>query len=51
MAAFATRVDQVVAVDGKTARRSFDRRTGRDPLHLVSAAPAPLAPERRSRIG
>jgi predicted transposase YbfD/YdcC len=27
----------VVAVDGKTARRSFDRQRGRRPLHLVSA--------------
>jgi predicted transposase YbfD/YdcC len=26
-----------VAVDGKTVRRSFDRRNGRSPLHLVSA--------------
>jgi predicted transposase YbfD/YdcC len=26
-----------VAVDGKTVRRSFDRRAGRSPLHLVSA--------------
>jgi predicted transposase YbfD/YdcC len=26
-----------VAVDGKTVRRSFDRRHGRSPLHLVSA--------------
>jgi predicted transposase YbfD/YdcC len=28
---------QVVAVDGKTLRRSHDRRAGKDPLHLVSA--------------
>jgi len=28
---------QVVAVDGKTLRRSHDRRTGKDALHLVSA--------------
>jgi len=28
---------EVIAVDGKTARRSFDRRSGRRPLHLVSA--------------
>ena len=27
----------MVAVDGKTARRSFDRQRGRRPLHLVSA--------------
>jgi hypothetical protein len=26
-----------IAVDGKTVRRSFDRRRGRSPLHLVSA--------------
>ena len=26
-----------VAVDGKTVRRSFDRKKGRSPLHLVSA--------------
>jgi predicted transposase YbfD/YdcC len=26
-----------VAIDGKTARRSFDRERGRSPLHLVSA--------------
>src|SRR3954451_19247260 len=26
-----------VAIDGKTVRRSFDRRKGRSPLHLVSA--------------
>jgi predicted transposase YbfD/YdcC len=26
-----------VAIDGKTVRRSFDRREGRSPLHLVSA--------------
>jgi predicted transposase YbfD/YdcC len=28
---------QVVAVDGKTLRRSHDRRTGKEALHLVSA--------------
>jgi len=27
----------VVAVDGKTARRSFDRQGGQGPLHLISA--------------
>jgi hypothetical protein len=26
-----------VAIDGKVVRRSFDRREGRSPLHLVSA--------------
>ena len=28
---------QIVAVDGKTARRSFDRQEGRRPLHMVNA--------------
>jgi predicted transposase YbfD/YdcC len=28
---------QVVAIDGKTLRRSFDRRAGKSPLHIVSA--------------
>ena len=37
VAAFAAPGDAVVAVDGKTARRSFDRQRGRRPLHLVSA--------------
>ena len=37
VAAFAARIDEIVAVDGKTARRSFDRRSGTAPLHLVSA--------------
>lgn len=39
VAAFGAQVgpNQVVAVDGKTARRSFDRQGGRRPLHLVSA--------------
>jgi predicted transposase YbfD/YdcC len=36
-AAFASRIDAVLAVDGKTARRSLDRRTGSGPLHLISA--------------
>ncbi len=30
-------VPRQIAIDGKTARRSFDRRNGRSPLHLVSA--------------
>jgi predicted transposase YbfD/YdcC len=30
-------VPRQVAIDGKTVRRSFDRRKGRSPLHLVSA--------------
>jgi len=42
VAAFASRieggeVDHVVAIDGKTVRRSFDRRGGAAPLHLISA--------------
>ena len=37
VAAFAARIEQVVAVDGKTARRSFDRRAGCGPLHLIRA--------------
>jgi predicted transposase YbfD/YdcC len=28
---------QVVAIDGKTARRSFDKEAGKGPLHMVSA--------------
>src|SRR5512143_3133551 len=30
-------VPRQIAIDGKTVRRSFDRRKGRSPLHLVSA--------------
>jgi len=37
LAALSERVQGVVAIDGKTARRSFDRQTGRPPLHLISA--------------
>jgi len=37
VAAFAAPRNEVVAVDGKTARRSFDCQGGRRPLHLVSA--------------
>ena len=39
MAAFAeaATVDGVIALDGKTARRSFDRARSGSPLHLVSA--------------
>ena len=37
LAALAARVAGVVAIDGKTLRRSFDRQTGRAPLHLISA--------------
>jgi len=37
LAALSERVAGVVAIDGKTARRSFDRQQGRAPLHLISA--------------
>ena len=37
VAALAERVQGVVAVDGKSARRSFDRQGGQGPLHLISA--------------
>ena len=42
-----------VAVDGKTLRRSFDRRRGRTPLHLVSAfaTRCGLVPARRRVAG
>jgi predicted transposase YbfD/YdcC len=31
---------EIIAIDGKTSRRSHDRRKGRNPLHLVSARAA-----------
>ena len=34
---FAEKCQGVVAVDGKTLRRSYDRAEGSSPLHLVSA--------------
>jgi predicted transposase YbfD/YdcC len=37
LSALADRVEGVVAIDGKTARRSFDRQNRRPPLHLISA--------------
>jgi predicted transposase YbfD/YdcC len=37
MRRFAETVQGVVAVDGKSLRRSFDRATGQSPLHLVCA--------------
>ncbi len=37
VAALAERIEGVVAVDGKTARRSSDRQSGQGPLHLISA--------------
>ena len=37
LGALSERVEGVVAIDGKTARRSFDRQNHRPPLHLISA--------------
>jgi predicted transposase YbfD/YdcC len=37
LSALAAKVEGVVAIDGKTARRSFDRQGQRPPLHLISA--------------
>ena len=37
MGQFAAGIQGVVALDGKTLRRSYDRAEGRSPLHLVSA--------------
>ncbi len=37
MQRFAENLQDVVAVDGKTLRRSFDRATGKSPLHMVHA--------------
>ena len=37
MQQFAEGIEGVVALDGKTLRRSYDRAEGRSPLHLVSA--------------
>ena len=37
MQRFAETCQGVVAIDGKTMRRSFDRASGRSPLHMVSA--------------
>jgi predicted transposase YbfD/YdcC len=34
---FVTAAQEVIAIDGKTLRRSFDRASGKSPLHLVSA--------------
>lgn len=47
MADFATEQAKVVAVDGKTLRRSFDRAAGASPLHLVNA----WAAEERLMLG
>ena len=37
MTCFAERCQGVVAIDGKVLRRSFDRASGKSPLHMVSA--------------
>lgn len=37
MRGFSQKLQGVVAIDGKTLRRSFDRAAGKSPLHLVSA--------------
>jgi len=37
MAEFAVQCTGVVAIDGKVARRSFDRASGKSTLHMVSA--------------
>ena len=37
MAEFSTQCADVVAIDGKVARRSFDRASGKSALHMVSA--------------
>jgi predicted transposase YbfD/YdcC len=37
MQRFAENLQDIVAVDGKTLRRSFDRATGKSPLHMVHA--------------
>ena len=37
MAQFSIQVQGVVAIDGKVLRRSFDRASGKSPLHMVSA--------------
>ena len=37
MAGFSKQCEGVVAIDGKVLRRSFDRASGKSPLHMVSA--------------
>ena len=37
MASFSEQCQGVVAIDGKVLRRSFDRASGKSPLHMVSA--------------
>jgi hypothetical protein len=38
------RAPDIIAIDGKTSRRTHARGKGREPLHLVSAWAAPSAP-------
>jgi predicted transposase YbfD/YdcC len=37
MAKFSEQLDEVIAIDGKTLRRSFDRASSKSALHMVSA--------------
>ena len=37
MAKFSTQCQGVIAIDGKVLRRSFDKASGKSPLHMVSA--------------
>jgi len=37
MAAFSAHCSGVIAIDGKVARRSFDKASGKSPLHMISA--------------
>lgn len=37
MSGFAEQVQGVIAIDGKVVRRSFDKASGKSPLHMVSA--------------
>jgi predicted transposase YbfD/YdcC len=37
MAKFSERLDEVIAIDGKTLRRSFDQASSKSALHMVSA--------------
>jgi hypothetical protein len=41
---FATAAQEVIAIDGKTLRRSFDRASGESPLHLVDRCPPGAGP-------
>jgi hypothetical protein len=36
-AALQENLREIVAIDGKTLRRSFDRGAGRGPIHMISA--------------